>query len=162
MKPLTSTKAQIENEVNPKMTRKRKGVSPIVSVILLILIAVAATVILFSWFSGTAGQNPTNEPALQERIKIDGVQVTDDGSNYDITVYVRNIGEVSVSLSTLYIINATSGSVVGQTSVTGTIGPGDTTSVSINDVFANSVTGVFIAKVVTTNGVEATYTFSIG
>ena len=146
------------------MNRKRKGVSPIVSVILLILIAVAATVILFSWFSGTAGQNPTNEPALQERVKIDGVQVSDDGTNYDITIYIRNIGDVSVNITTAYIISASNGSVVATFSPSGglSITAGTTGSLTVDNAFANTATGVFIAKVVTSNGVEATYTFSVG
>jgi len=145
------------------MYNKRKGISPIVSVILLILIAVAATVILFSWFSGTAGQNPTTEPGLQEKIKIDGVQVTEDSntSKYDITIYVRNIGDVAVTISNAYIINASSGSVVATATASSDVGAGSTTTVTVDDAFANTATGVFIAKVVTTNGVEATYTFSI-
>lgn len=41
------------------MTGRIRAVSPVIATVLLILVAVAATVIIWTWVSGAAGNNPT-------------------------------------------------------------------------------------------------------
>ena len=137
----------------------RRGVSPVIAVLLLVVIAVAAAVLTYIWILSYTGslQQQSNTKQLQERLKIDGVQATTNA----LTVYVRNIGNSKVEISSLYLIH--SGSITHQT----------TTSVSID---ANSVTSIswtlgdnaissgqtYTVKVVTTSGTEASYTFTYG
>ncbi|MEB3816943.1 MAG: hypothetical protein LRS46_03270 [Desulfurococcales archaeon] len=140
--------------------RARRALSPIVSVILLILVAVGATVILYSWLSGAASNNPTQTGSLYERIKIDAVQV---GTSNNVSIYVSNIGKTSVTLVGAYIINATSGTTIcHNTSLNSLkVPPGGSATVEIQSCDSISgATGVFVAKVVTSNGIEATYTFT--
>ena len=140
---------------------KRRGVSPVIATLLLIVIAVVAAVLAYIWVSGYMGrvtsQAEAQAPQLQERIKIDAVSVTDD----TVTIYVTNIGDVKVSIASAYVLTEDKITVCG--------GPLDST-VEINvgsssaDVSASDCTlqsgTTYIAKVVTGKGVEATYTFT--
>jgi flagellin-like protein len=54
----------------------KKGVSPIIATVILVLIAVAAGVMLWLWVSGFASTTPAQQQALNERIRIDAVQIS--------------------------------------------------------------------------------------
>ena len=51
------------------MRARRKGVSPVIAALLLILIAVAAAVMLYAWVVGYAGQMRPTTPETAERLK---------------------------------------------------------------------------------------------
>ena len=138
----------------------KRGLSPVVSVLLLILIAVAAAVIIYSWFSGAASKNPTNTPQLYERIKIEAVNVNMAGSTKYINVTIRNIGSSSVNISSVYIISASTNQVVCENT-------GLNFNISVGSVGTANVTctspltpGTYTAKVVTKSGITASYTFT--
>ncbi len=137
--------------------RNRRGLSPVVSVLLLILIAVAAAVIIYAWFSGAASKNPTNVPQLYERISIDAVKVNSTGTY----VFIRNIGSVSATIESAYLINATTNSVICSASSGQTIGPGSSLVIALTSCNSTNLPpGTYVAKVVTKSGVETTYTFT--
>ncbi|MGC8567554.1 MAG: hypothetical protein ACP5M8_07940, partial [Caldisphaera sp.] len=62
----------------------------IVAVVMLILIAIAASVLIYLWLSGVVGSVHTSNPALTERISINAVNITfNDNSKYwNISAYV--------------------------------------------------------------------------
>ena len=138
---------------------KRRGISPVIAVLLLIVIAVAAAILTYVWISGYVGtlQAQAGAQQLQERIKIDGVEIRD---NKITGVYVRNIGDVEVTIDAVYVLD-TSGNILGAT-----IGVGAT----ITAAGASHITSVssptlqeghtYIVKVVTTRGTEVTYQFT--
>jgi len=112
-------------------------------------------VLLWLWVSGFTSAATAQQPALQERIKIEGVNVT----STDVTAYVRNVGAVTVNISAIYVLNA-SGVVVARASVSLTIPPGQVELVSITKITPALTPGLsYTVKVVTRNGVEASYTF---
>jgi hypothetical protein len=57
---------------------------------MLILIAIAASVLIYLWLSGVVGSVHTSNPALTERISINAVNITfNDNSKYwNISAYV--------------------------------------------------------------------------
>ncbi|RWX73948.1 MAG: hypothetical protein Metus_0727 [Candidatus Methanosuratincola subterraneus] len=80
--------------------KARKGVSPIIATLLLIIIAVAAAVVTYSFVMGFIGGVGTGQSGT--------AQFSIDTYNYDpedqsFTIYIRNIGTKQVSLSSLYI-----------------------------------------------------------
>jgi len=81
----------------------RKGISPIIAVLLLVIIAVAAAVLTYLWVLGYIGtvQQQGGTQSLQERIKVEGIEV-EGGSITD--VYIRNIGDVNANISTIYLV----------------------------------------------------------
>ena len=139
----------------------KKGVSPIIATVILVLIAVAAGVMLWLWVSGFASTTPAQQPALNERIRIDAVQVSTTSNTTTVTIYVRNIGNSYVKIGAAYILDTTGIIKAANTEITGvTINPGSVDTVQVNVSSTNLQAGyAYVAKVVTTNGVEATYTF---
>lgn len=132
-----------------------RGISPVVATALLVLIAVAVSVLLYTWVSGTVGTQPTASSSLEERIKIDAVNAT--AGSTTVTVYVHNIGKTDVTIQSVYIIDADTGKVLGSTTPGITLTPGEVQgiSVTLNSALTSGTT--ILAKAVTSNGVEATY-----
>ena len=76
-----------------------KGISDTIAILLLIVVAVAASVVLYMWITGYNLPSQSQEKALQSMLKIEAVEVEDD----KLKVYVRNIGEFRAQIDTLYI-----------------------------------------------------------
>lgn len=135
---------------------RRKGISPVIATLLLIVIAVAAAVLTYIWVTGYMGtlaphQTPTQ---LQERIKIDAVSIS--GTN--VTIYVSNIGQTATTIVGAYVLTTNSTAVCGgQVSIPLNVG-----STAQPTVPGCSLTSgqTYIAKVSTKQGVEATYIFT--
>ncbi len=139
----------------------RKGISPIIAVLLLVIIAVAAAILTYLWVLGYIGtvQQQGGTEALQERLKIEGVDAAGGTLN---AVYVRNIGDVQSEIDAIYLLNATG--VIGvDWDIGETIPPGNLTRIDLvadQGTFDLSVGVTYIVKVVTRTGAEATYTFT--
>ena len=133
-----------------------RGISPVVATALLVLIAVAVSVLLYTWVSGTVTSQPTSSPSLEERIKIDAVSI--DTTNNVATIYITNLGSTTVSISSAYIIDADSQTVLGKnTTIALSLSRGQSGNVTVPLKQAPQPGHTIIAKVVTTRGVEATY-----
>ena len=144
------------------MELHRKGVSPIIATVILVLIAVAAGVMLWLWVSGFASTTPTEQQALNERIRIDAVKIENNTGNNIVIIYVRNIGNVNVTISAAYILDISNIIVASNTDTSQmpTVSRGAVGEVKV-DVSSEPLNPGYVYKVrvVTTNGVEATYTF---
>jgi len=138
---------------------RRQAVSPVIATLLLIVIAVAAAVLAYIWIIGYQGTLTQQASAqqLQERIKIEAVEL----SGNTLTVYVRNIGDTTVQLATVYLIGP-SGTILATNSLTAQLGPGDLSkSGDVTLTYNNLQSGTtYVVKVVTTKGTEATYTWT--
>jgi flagellin-like protein len=141
------------------MTAKRRGVSPVIATLLLIVIAVAAAVLTYVWVTGYIGRTTSTAETgqLQERIKINAVSV----SGSDVTASVANIGDLDVSITAAYVLTSNGTTVCGGalTSVA-SLSKGTTTDVTVSNTCTLTSGKVYIAKVVTSKGTEATYTFT--
>ncbi len=138
---------------------KRKGVSPVIATLLLIVIAVAAAVLTYIWVTGYMGAlAPREAPtSMRERIKIDAVKINDT----DIKIYVSNIGEIDTSIIGAYILyeNYTA-ACGGPLDSDVDRGKGEIGIVTPPDCSLDR--GTYIAKVSAKNGAEATYIFTKG
>jgi flagellin-like protein len=142
----------------------KKGVSPIIATVILVLIAVAAGVMLWLWVSGFASTTPAQQQALNERIRIDAVQISTTDNTTTVTIYVRNMGNSGVKIGAAYILDTTGIIKATNTSTNTnklpTVSPGSVDTVKVDVSSAGLQPGyAYVAKVVTINGVEATYTF---
>ena len=143
---------------------KRTGVSPVIATLLLIVIAVAAAVLAYIWIIGYQGTltQQASTAQLQERIKIEAVQY--DSETNTLTVYVRNIGDTKVQISSFYLYDA-SGTVVATVILSS---PEDLVPGHVSELppESNSLSyplipgATYTIKVVTVKGTEATYTFT--
>jgi len=132
----------------------RKAISPVIATLLLILIAVAASILVYVWVTGYASSVTGAEATqLQERIKIDAVSAN---SSYTV-VYVRNIGDIKVNVTDIYIIDAATSEIMNHTVFGKEIAPGQVREFPVETTLESGHT--YIAKAVTSNGVEATQSF---
>jgi flagellin-like protein len=141
------------------MTSKRRGVSPVIATLLLIVIAVAAAVLTYIWVTGYMGtlQAQAGAQQVQERIKIEGVQVN---NNQISAIYVRNIGDTKVKIADVYLLDS-SGNVIDKASPSTTLDPASSTTISGELPTTTLQSGkTYIVKVVTERGTEATYQFT--
>jgi flagellin-like protein len=81
------------NKLMRRLKKDAKGISPLIATLLLIAIAVAASVITYSWVMSMIGSQSNQ---AQTAVRIDNV-LFDVASN-NVTVTVRNIGSVSADL----------------------------------------------------------------
>jgi flagellin-like protein len=81
---------------NPRLRKDAKGISPLIATLLLIAIAVAASVITYSWVMSMIGAQSTQ---AQTAVRIDNVDFNTDTETVIVTV--RNIGSVSADLVTV-------------------------------------------------------------
>jgi len=139
----------------------RRGISPVIAAVLLVIISVAAGVLVWTWISGFATRNPTAQPTLEERIRIEAVNISGSGGTYKITVYVRNIGSKLVNITSAYIIDVNGSVVFSNTTLNVDIAPGDVKPIPVKDTSISLKPGYsYTIKVVTLNGAEATYRFN--
>ncbi|RLE74422.1 MAG: hypothetical protein DRZ80_04555 [Thermoprotei archaeon] len=91
----------------------RTGVSPVIAILLLIVIAVAASVLVYLWVTGYIGgiSEAANAEVIQDKIKIEGVQKHQDFDRVYL-IWVRNIGETKVVLSKIYLLDETGQTVI--------------------------------------------------
>lgn len=140
----------------------KSGVSPIIATMILILIATAAGVLLWIWVSGYVSDNPSTHSALNERIKIEAIKVDVGSDKTNITIYVRNIGSATVTISSGYILDANGNLIVGGSVNSTMIRPGEVKYVIISTSGQVLMKGnVYIAKIVTQKGTESLYSFVV-
>jgi len=81
-----------------KISKSRKGISPILATLLLIVIAVAAVIVTYAWVMTFT---TTQTSAAGKMIKFDSAVI--DVASGNVTVYVRNTGTEVVTVDKIYI-----------------------------------------------------------
>ncbi|MEM2126181.1 MAG: archaellin/type IV pilin N-terminal domain-containing protein [Candidatus Methanosuratincola sp.] len=84
--------------MNFKLPKCKKGVSPIIATLLLIVIAVAAAVVTYSFVMGFIGTS-TNPSGQQGQLTYDSYTLSSAGT---LNAYVRNIGSKAVTVDLCY------------------------------------------------------------
>lgn len=138
--------------------RLKSGLSPIIATIILILIATSAGVLLWLWVSSYVSRSPTAPSALNERVKIEAVSLQSES----VRVYVRNIGDIPLNVSSAYVLDVNGNYVAGGPIESVMIYPGEVKSVVIPcDKKSLTPNNVYVVKVVTQRGVESLNTFVV-
>jgi flagellin-like protein len=134
-----------------RLKKDAKGISPLIATLLLIAIAVAASVITYSWVMSMIGSQSTQ---AQTAVRIDNVEFDVGADN--VTVTIRNIGSVSADVVTIGV-KLTSASSYSTADVT----PAQAVPVGTADDIEVSLTGLDIqtgfnydVKVITSTGFE--------
>jgi flagellin-like protein len=134
----------------------RRGVSPVIATLLLIVIAVAAAVLVYMWTVGYATQMRPTTPETGERLKIEAGVLKSSGTPV-CQLYVRNVGGSKVTVSRVYALT-TAEEVEAYADLTSgnTIDPGDTGTITVNSWNSGSVSAgqTYIVRIVTSLGNE--------
>jgi len=144
------------------MNARVKGLEPIVAAVLLIVVAVIGAVLVYLWFAGyvTKAASQAERASIQEKIKIEAANLITTG----VYAYVRNIGDIQVAVSSLYVLNGTTGQLICKPSISSTtIAPGDAQLIESTLSNCRITSGnPYVIKVVTTKGTEAAITVIAG
>jgi flagellin-like protein len=129
----------------------RRGVSPVIATLLLIVIAVAAAVLVYMWAVGYATQMKPTTPETGERLKIEAGVL--DSSSGQATLYVRNVGGSPATVKTAYLLT-TSQDVIERKDINVDIDVGSVSQVSTT--FSTTLTKgqTYIVRIVTSLGNE--------
>jgi len=82
-----------------KLARSRKAISPVIATLLLILVAVASGLVLYSYVMGYLGSMTKGGSSMQGLLSLDSSSATASS----IVAYVRNVGSVSVNVTNAYV-----------------------------------------------------------
>jgi len=126
--------------------------SYVVVFILLMFIPIASLIL----YMHQAPVEPPFQAFLSSRVKIEAVSV--EGNN--VNLFVRNVGRNPVEISISCIVNGTSGLVIACNVSRLSIEGGELIIINIELKMLLSP-GVYIAKVATSRGYEASYIFAI-
>ncbi|MGC8542591.1 MAG: archaellin/type IV pilin N-terminal domain-containing protein [Vulcanisaeta sp.] len=142
-------------------SRNKKGIEPIVAAILLIVITVAASVLLYMWFSGylTATTSKVSSMATPEEFIVTAASLS---ATNGLTAYVENTGSVTITITGVYVLNATTGSLICYININPTaISPGQTVPIkgTLPTGCAITPNDAYSLKFVTSKGTQ--YTTSV-
>lgn len=96
-----------------RILKSKKGISPILATLLLIVIAVAAIVVTYAWVITFTGSTTSQAGVLLDKDNVSW----GSGSPKNITIYVRNKGISDAEISAIYV-GTSSTNLVLQSSVT--------------------------------------------
>ena len=131
-----------ENMFYKRSLRKDgKGISPLIATLLLIAIAVAASVITYSWVMSMIG---SQSQQAQTQVRIDSLTWGVSGNN--VTVVVRNTGSVSATVESIALRSSATGSTYYSESFTSGNSINTGVTISLNwDESGASAPGGFLA-----------------
>ena len=141
-----------------------RGVSPIVSTILMVAIAIAAAVVVFyivnDFLSTQQAQMKEQAPEEFEKIRIEALSDWNN-TGESITAYVRNIGKTTVTLSAAYVLK--DGGVKCQlTNLNQTISPDTVVAVTLDFTNCGLNSGDSATlKIVTSEGSTSSTAFTV-
>jgi len=79
----------------------RKAVSPVISVLLMVAVAVAAAILVYVWGMGLIGTLQTGGGSqTREQVELDAYNWKDPGT---LSLYLRNVGASDVTVDAVYI-----------------------------------------------------------
>ena len=128
---------------------RRRSISDIVAVMMLILIAIAAVVLIYMWLSGLIGgmRSSSGAAAMSQRAEITAVNATYISSNHllNVTAYVFNPpGSSVVSFVSAYVSFSNGTMLCTNSSLAGSaaagLSPGSSGKVSFSCTFSSSYT----------------------
>jgi len=131
-----------------KFRRSVKAISPVISVLLMIAIAVAASLVAYAWVMGYMDFTTTK---VGKAIQIQSVS-NPTGVDADM-VYVQNIGDSNVTIMDLYVDG-----VLNNATLEENLGQGETFGIQVVGGFAFDDAIQATVKVVTSDGISAEYT----
>ena len=109
--------------------KSKKGISPILATLLLIVIAVAAVIVTYAWVM-TFTTSTTNQAGAV--LSVENVRFYNQSSTvYNIDITLRNSGTADATIDTVYMGESSSDLALQSSVVTGTIEAGSTYTIEV-------------------------------
>jgi len=147
----------------------RKAISPVIATLLMIAIAVAASILVYVWSMGLVGSlQGTGGQQTREQLIIEAYDAASDTSHpYIVTLFIRNVGPTTSQIAAVYVEGHTMswGFSGGGTTIT----PGQSRILYVTVSTTGAGTGLvwtpgaaYVVKIVTTSGAVFSYSFIAG
>lgn len=128
-----------------KMILNNKGITPIISVVLLLMMTISIAGIAYTWLQRTQATIETSTEnttkrllrGLKVKLRIEGYDLACDGTSSNLTVSVRNAGTETAKNLQLYIDDSIQSGMTNSSLGAGTITNFKMTSVDCNN-YANA------------------------
>lgn len=134
-------------------TKDKKGISPVLSVLLMIAIAVAAALVAYTWVLGYVD---TTTARAGQAIQIQSTAFDNGGAwgggDDKITVYVQNVGQSAVDITNVFIDGSLESGATGTG--TGTLPQGATATIVVDSKNFSAGQNIKL-KIVCIDGVSA-------
>jgi flagellin-like protein len=91
-----------------KLLTTRKGISPIIATLLLILIAIAAGVVVYAYVLGFVGNSTGNSGGNIAQLSIDQINFASSPSAVPVQAFLRNKGPVADSFTSNFYVSSSS------------------------------------------------------
>jgi len=147
----------------------KKAVSPVLATLMMVAVAVALSVIIFTWsqsFLSQTGEAASGQQAQQNIAAQSGILIESAKfSSNSVDVTVRNVGKVTVTLGNYYITKTSAGtttSYTGSFTSSDTVNPGSATTKTLSPTGVSFTSGDIVTiKVTTTAGTFAQATYIV-
>ena len=143
----------------------RRGISPLIATVLLILIAISTGLLIYAFATGWIGSRTSLGAGPSSSIAIDAAYISykesASTSKCNVTVYVRNVGSVPTNITAIYVTEIATGNVYAVTDLDTKVDPGQVVELAINftDTGLEPKSGYsYEIKVVTADGATAATT----
>jgi|GEM_PF-2454372 len=131
--------------------RARRGVSYLVTVVLMTLIAVALSTLLYAYFSGWIGER-TSSTGPTGALSVDTASATITSSSITFSIYIRNVGLGDVRITDVFLTLPNGTVIKAPDSVLGTtlsssknvIQPNDVVQITVSVPKNKLATGTYI------------------
>ena len=141
-----------------KLKINRKAVSPVIATLLMIAIAVAASILVYVWSMGLVGTlQGTGGQQTREQLIMEAYDATDTTWK----LHLRNVGPTSITVSAVYIEGKPAAS---NATAIGSISPSQkvTLGVTLPSGFTPTSGAAYTVKVVTASGAVFSYSVIAG
>jgi FlaG/FlaF family flagellin (archaellin) len=88
---------QMTKNLSRRLRRSKRAISPIIAILLIIVITVAASLVAYAWIMGYIGDISSS---AGDAIQIQSIARTEAG---EITAYVQNVGQTDVYITNAYL-----------------------------------------------------------
>jgi len=141
-----------------ELRSNKKGVSPVIAVLLMIAIAVAAAILVYVWSMGLIGTLTTGGgQQVREQVILDSYRWPASGT---LTLYLRNVGSAEVEVDAIYI--AGNSTTIAGTKVLPVQGPAQEITVTPPGGTSYTSGVAYTVKIVTKTGGIFSYSVIYG
>jgi flagellin-like protein len=135
----------------------RKAISPVIATLLMIAIAVAASILVYVWSMGLVGSlQGTGGQQTREQLIMEAYNAASTAQNQIWTLYMRNVGPTKVAVAAVYI-EGTSANFVPFS-----LDPGSSGILSVSLPINVKPGAAYTVKVVTVSGAVFSYSVIAG
>jgi flagellin-like protein len=144
-----------------KQLKSKKAISPVIAVLLMVAIAVAASILVYVWSMGLVGAlQGTGGQQTREQLIVEAYNAKTTTGTIIWTLYIRNVGPTGANISAVYVEGVPAANFGGNTNLNP--GAAGTLTVTVSAAVTIAPGAAYTVKIVTTSGAVFSYSVIAG